>query len=131
VGSILMEDSSLNSLIVVVSADGEVMVFTDVGSAEAYMEPIDVRRGEYRAVYGASGEAFDVSVRARRRMILRLFPVTHERIELVRRSEPPRPSDLIAAIQRFLPTLGVSEEVVRKATLTELLELARKRAHHR
>jgi hypothetical protein len=131
VGSIVMETSSFSSPIVVVSADGEVMVFTDVGSAEAYMEPIDVRRGEYRAVYDASGEAFDVSVRTRRRMILGIFPVKHERIELVRRSEPPRPSDLIAALQKFLPRLGLSQEVVRRATLTELLELARERALHR
>lgn len=126
-----MEDSSPHSPIVVVSANGEVMVFSDAGSAEAYMEPVDVRGGEYRAVYGGSGEAFDVAVRARRRRILGIFPVTNEQVELVRRSEPPRQSELIAALRKFLPTLGLSEEVVRTATLTELLELARQAAHHR
>ena len=126
-----MEDISSHSPIVVVSADGEVMVFSDVGSAESYMEPIDVRRGEYPQVYGASGEAFEIAIRPRRRRIWGLFPLTHQQVELVRSSEPPNESQLVAILRKFLPTLGLSEEVVREATLRELLELARKGTHHR
>ena len=124
-GSILVADDLVQSPIVVVSTDGEIMLFQDVASAEGYLEPVDVKGGEYKAAYDANGRAFDIAVGIQRRRFLGIFPVVLERVELVRKSEPPKHAELTAALRRFLPTLGIAEETVATATLAELLGTAR------
>ena len=120
-----MADDLVQSLIVVVSTDDEIMLFQNSASAESYLEPIDVKRGEYKAAYDANGRAFDITVGIQRRRFLGIFPFVFERVELVRKFESPKQAELIAALRRFLSTLGIAQETIATATLAELLGRAR------
>jgi hypothetical protein len=53
------------------------MLFQDVASAESYMEPVDVKRGEYKAAYDANGRAFDIAVGIQRRRLLGILALLH------------------------------------------------------
>lgn len=62
----------------IVERNGDVISFDDLNEAESYMEPVDVRSGEYRA-FDSSGEELKISIIKKNKKIF--FGIFHLEVE--------------------------------------------------
>jgi hypothetical protein len=96
---------------IIVDEQGTATVFESIEDAERYLEPIDVKNGEYVA-YDSEGR------------LLRLVPtsprITIENAEL----EPHHPSEVRNLLTRLLAYTGVPEEILQKESLKTLVARA-------
>lgn len=64
---------------IIVDSRRELLLFRDVARAEAYLEAIDVRNGEYSAAYDSEGHGLALSTKmVRRRIFFGLLPTRIE-----------------------------------------------------
>lgn len=109
----------------VVNENGNLMFFASVQDAERYLEPVDVRNGEYVA-YDADGRRLDLSVESER--VPALFGMTHDDVERVRvraaGDAAPRPGELRAALLAFLRATGRAPAGTEGLSLHALVALA-------
>ncbi len=93
---------------IIVDEQGTATVFESVEDAERYLEPIDVRNGEYVA-YDSEGR------------LLRLLPtsprITIENADL----EPHHANEVRELLVRLLSYTGVPVEILRSESLQELV----------
>ena len=93
---------------IIVDEQGTATVFESVEDAERYLEPIDVRNGEYVA-YDSEGR------------LLRLLPtsprITIENADL----EPHHSKEVRELLVRLLSYTGVPVEILRSESLQELV----------
>jgi hypothetical protein len=88
---------------VIISAPGDLLRFSTLEAAGPYMEPIDVRNGEWTAWY-ATGQVLQPTIE----MVERgrgLFRVRYESVVL-RPTDTQDPEGLLHAIQDWLAALG-------------------------
>ena len=82
------------SIGLIVAADEPAILFSNVESAERWMEPVDVLDGIYTAAYGSGGELYLVETDGIRVAITRAP------------DEPDRPEELRALLLRYFEALG-------------------------
>jgi hypothetical protein len=96
----------------------EVLVFRGVDLAARYMEPIDIRNGEYEAAYDSAGRRLKPTVRQNERQFLSLLP--EEVSSLVVVDGPTQPLELAAALRKFLAGLGQDRVTLDRSPLEDL-----------
>lgn len=96
---------------IVVYEPGDASIFQSVGSAEAYLEPIDVKNNEYVA-YDSEGRLLRLSATN--------FRVTIESAEV----EATHILELRRILCDFLAHKGVHQEWLQRASLQELVTKA-------
>ena len=94
---------------IIVDEHGTAMIFESLKDAELYLEPIDVRNGEYLA--------FDSDGRS-----LKLIPTTPEITIESDELEPQHQDHVRDLLIRLLSYAGVDSEVLKKKSLQDLVE---------
>jgi hypothetical protein len=93
---------------IIVDEQGTAIVFESIEDAELYLEPIDVRNGEYVA-YDSEGR------------LLRLLPTSPRITVESSESEPSHTNEVRDLLIRLLGYTGVAEETLRGETLSGLV----------
>jgi hypothetical protein len=108
-----------------VMAGSDVLAFQDLARAEAYLEPIDVRAGEYTAAFDAAGRYLRIDVESGAiGWPWRLLGGHVERVRFVATDEV-RVSEFTEHLRTFLDGTGVEAS---DRQLAELVSLALERA---
>ena len=96
---------------VIVNARGELLFFSSPESAEAYIEEIDVRNGEYGPCWDSLGRPLALRVGSNPRSAFRLLPGSVEQVALHQLDELPSQSEqLRQALVTFLAETGAAGE---------------------
>lgn len=109
----------------VLSENGDVLLFASREEAEAYLEPIDVQNQEYRG-YDAAGRllAFQVTTEEVP-ILLGLFKVSRERVRVeVAERLPSHQAEVQSILAGALLRMGIAEDRVRRAELAQLVAIA-------
>lgn len=101
---------------VILREPGDLLRFATIGEAAQYMEPIDVRNGEWTA-WDATGRVLDIGVETARRG-RGIFSTTFEQVTLCP-TETRDPDGLTDAIYAWLVARGI--DVPRPASLQQAL----------
>lgn len=107
-----------------VCADDGVTIFSTVADAESYLEPIDVRKGEYSIICDSEGNRLHPDIILGRRG--RVFPYHVESVQLRALKSTPRlsSSELRKILKEFLAGTGVPLNHVEESTLQQLVKMA-------
>lgn len=116
--------------IFVIGTDGEVIAFDDVVSAAKYMEPIDVKNGEYAGAFDSDGNTFDIQIVRRPTKLFWGLRMNIDVVELSFHPGAARPDELRAALQQYLRELAEAD-ASPDATLAELAPVAYAKARER
>ena len=99
---------------IIVYEHGDVLVFTEKGKAESYLEPVDVLNNEYVA-YDSTG------------LVLKLRVVDEpvEHVVIGVDGPPERQPELLTSIlRRFFSKIGIEQRWIAGTSLPELVERA-------
>jgi hypothetical protein len=109
--------------LIVVTDNGEILVFTSKAKAESYLEPIDVRDGEYVA-YDPEGRLFSIGVQTQEQRLLGDVRTELPERVVVRAEEeiPAHSDDLRRKLLDYLVALGEQEVHLRKMPLAALVK---------
>jgi hypothetical protein len=109
--------------LIVVTDNGEILVFTSKAKAESYLEPIDVRDGEYVA-YDPEGRLFSIGVQTQEQRLLGDVRTELPERVVVRAEEeiPAHSDDLRRKLLDYLVELGEQEVHLRKLPLAALVK---------
>lgn len=110
---------------IIVNENGDLSFFASIKGAENYLEPIDVRNGEYVG-YDSEGRLLSFSTNIESRP--GLLGIGSRNVEAVKiteaESEPKHQEELLDALKRFLSGRVIPDTLAEKSSLTELLETA-------
>jgi hypothetical protein len=103
---------------IIVDNKGDVLIFDSVRQAERYLEPVDVRGGEY-VVYDAQGRVLEPEIYRH---------LLAERVQLQTESESDEGKEqLRETLIRFLSKVGqYQESTIQSNSVEELIRLARR-----
>lgn len=111
---------------IVVTSGGDILLFDRVSAAEAYLEAIDVRNGEYDGAYDAVGRQLVLEVHDE--AAAAWLPLRAERVRIVRGVMILPEHEFVGMLQRYLAVCGVSEEKIHHVSRQDLLNLVREHA---
>lgn len=106
----------------IVASRSEVLVFETAAAAAAYLEPIDVRNGEYLVAFDSEGRKLGIQVGFESRP--RMFGLLARRIEVVRLvplEDRPDEAELASLLRSFLADVDWRRELAAEAPLAELV----------
>jgi hypothetical protein len=109
---------------VIVATVDELLVFEDIVSAEQYVDPFGVERGEYCGAFDAKGRKLRFRVAEEWASVWR--PVVSKSVVIVPEGEALHEAELRTLLLARLPTYGVANSELQDGTLTVLLPLARR-----
>jgi hypothetical protein len=109
--------------LIVVTDNGEILVFTSKAKAEGYLEPIDVRDGGYVA-YDPEGRLFGIGVQTQKQRLLGNLRIELPERVVIRAEEdiPTHSDDLRRKVLDYLVALGEQEVPLRKMPLAALVK---------
>jgi len=109
----------------IIDAHGDLLLFHSKEKAEDYLEPIDVRSGEY-VVFDSKGSVFPVNIAMRPSPgvfgLGRGKPI--ERVAISDKETGQDPQGLAGRLQRFLQRIGVPASAVEAKSLDDLVAIA-------
>ena len=95
---------------IVVDAKSEVLLFRSPERAEAYLEAIDVRNGEYAAAYDSEGRRLELGVRSVERRFLGLIRTQLDLVDVrALEDEPSHAAELATLLKTHLLRQGLAE----------------------
>lgn len=113
-----------------VVAESEVLAFPTIDEAASYMEPVDVRNGEYKEVYDRVGRRLRIVIERRRAARWLLFGSV-EVCKLVAEEGRPEGFQLASELRHYLRTLGEDATRLELLPLETLVEKTLAAAHVR
>ncbi|WP_437755657.1 hypothetical protein [Sorangium sp. So ce1389] len=98
------------------------LVFETAAAAAAYMEPIDVRNGEYLVVFDSEGRKLGIEVGFESRPgMVGLLARRIEVVRLVPLDDRPDEAELASLLRSFLADVDGRHELAAEASLAELI----------
>lgn len=110
-----------------ITRSGDVSIFNSVSEAVAYLEPIDVKNGEYFA-FDSQGSLLELTVLKEKSRLLGIFPITNEQIQIQKKKHSSNHSSVLASVIREYFTqigperMGLKSEFVEQAALGDLVQ---------